>query len=470
MKLKNALCSIFPSLIIGLLLFTTSCEQKSAKTDSDVDYYTCSMHPSVKSKDPKAKCPICSMDLTPVKKKGAGTKSDADSDYYTCTMHPSVRSKDPKAKCPICGMDLVLVKKKAGAAEATTAGSETNAMPMATANEEQPTEFMVPVARQQQIGVTYATVEKKPLHLSIRTVGMVTYEKQRHWDYVSRVDGYVQKLNVSSRGEIVAKGAPLLTIYSPELLTTTREFLNSLRMRDDAKKSGLDAAVESANRYVDSAKVRLRLFNINDDQIAKIEESRQATETITLYSPFHGVVQDIGVDQGRHVNVGDHLVDVTDLSVVWVWAEFFQEELPLVKVGQPVVITTSAYKDTKFEGKVASVDPFINESKRTGRVRIDVPNPDFKLRPEMYVDVTADFDQGSGLAVSVNAVMPTGKHNVVFVDKGEGKLEPRFVELARKYGDVYEVKSGLKDGERVVDSANFLIDAESKVQGALKSW
>jgi len=167
---------------------------------------------------------------------------------------------------------------------------------------------------------------------------------------------------------------------------------------------------------------------------------------------------------------GDHLVDVADLSGVWIWAEFYQEELAQVKPGMAVSITTSALPGEVLTGKIALVDPFINEMKRTGRVRIEVANPDFKLRPEMYVDVELAVDRGEALTVPFGAVLPTGKHHIVFVDKGGGKLEPRFIEVAGKSGDVYAVTSGLQEGERVVASANFLIDAESKVQGALKSW
>ena len=142
----------------------------------------------------------------------------------------------------------------------------------------------------------------------------------------------------------------------------------------------------------------------------------------------------------------------------------------MLKKGLPIVMTTASYPGEKFSGKISVVDPFLNDATRTVRVRIDVVNPEFKLRPDMYVDVELSINLGEGLAVPVGAVLPTGLHNIAFVDKGEGKLEPRFIELGREYGDFYEVKSGLKENERVVTSANFLIDAEAKIQGALKSW
>lgn len=410
-------------------------------------------------------------------KKGEGGGKPADVDYYTCTMHPSVKSQDPKAKCPICGMDLVPVKKKSGAESGAanphaSHGGNMPGMPMENAGtnaSEAPAEFTVPVERQQQIGVTYATVEKRPFSLTIRAVGTVAPDKQHHWDYVSRVDGYIQKLFVFSRGEPVEKDAPLLTLYSPDLLTTQNEFVDVLRTRD-AATNGDKLVLEGMQSLVDAGKQRLRLWNISDDQIAELEKTRKAQETLTLKSPFKGIVQEMRVNQGRRIMTGDQLIDIADLSLVWVWAQFYQNEIALLKKDLPVIITTAAYPGETFKSKISVIDPFINDVTRTARVRIDVENPDFKLRPDMYVNAELKLDLGEGLAVPVSAVLPTGLRNIAFVDKGEGRLEPRFIELGRKYGDIYELKSGLTEGDRVVNSANFLIDAEAKVQGALKSW
>lgn len=416
------------------------------------------------------------MGITSCKKDNSSARP-GDVDYYTCTMHPSVRSQDPKGKCPICSMNLVPVKKKS----AMTGGhTNDNAMDMSmpgmedmkkeTHDHEHSEEFTVPVERQQQIGVTYAAVEKRPFTHTVRAVGSVAYDKQRHWDYVARVEGYVQKLSVFSRGELVEKDAPLLTIYSPDLLTTQNEFTDLLKSLDNARARNSNSGLSSTERLIESARQRLRLWNISEDQIAELEKTRKPSETLTLRSPFKGVVQNLDVDQGRRVMMGDHLVDIADLSVVWVWAQFYQDELPMLKRGLPITVTTSSYPGEKFNGKISVIDPFINDALRTGRVRIDVENPDLKLRPDMYVDADLTMDMGEGLAVPFSAVLPTGLHNVVFVDKGGGKLEPRFVEIGRKYGEFYELKDGLSENDRVVTSANFLIDAEAKVQGALKSW
>jgi Cu(I)/Ag(I) efflux system membrane fusion protein len=241
-------------------------------------------------------------------------------------------------------------------------------------------------------------------------------------------------------------------------------------MRDNARANNSPDVLESAERLVDSGRQRLRLWNIAEGQITELEKTLQPQENLTLYSPFKGIVQDIAVEQGRKVMDGDRIVDIADLGVVWVWAQFYQDELPMLKKGLPTAITLSSYPGEKFNGTISVIDPFINEASRTGRARIDVDNADLKLRPGMYVDVELSMSLGEGLAVPVGAVLPTGLHNIAFVDQGEGKLAPRFIELGRKYGDFFEVKSGLKENERVVASANFLIDAEANVQGALKSW
>jgi membrane fusion protein, copper/silver efflux system len=406
--------------------------------------------------------------------KQSGTGKPSNVDYYTCTMHPSVHAKDP-GKCPICSMDLVPVMKR-GVTPATASKQppqHDHAAMLAgkasegTASAPPSHEFVVPVERQQQIGVRYAKVEHKPLSHTIRAVGLIVPDKTRTWQFVSRVDGYIQKLDVTAPGELVDKNAALLSIYSPDLLTSEREFVELLRMRDQAKSKD---ARETPQRLIESAKRRLQLWNVTDEQIAELEKTRKSSDTLTLLSPFRGVVQSVPVEQGKNVKVGDMLVEVADLSVVWVWAEFYENELPMLQVGQKIDITTKSYPGEKFEGKISVINPFLDEAKRTAKVRIDIANPDFKLRPGMYVNAELSMDMGEGLTVPVSAIMPTGTRNVAFVDKGEGKLEPRVVELGSKYGDIYEVKSGLQADERVVASANFLIDAESKVQGALRGF
>lgn len=409
--------------------------------------------------------------------KQSDSAPNTNIDYWTCTMHPSVHAAKP-GKCPICGMDLVPVLKKTSAAPPSAAAPPSGGsmqgmagMPgMESGNQAAGApshEFVVPVERQQQIGVTYARVERNPLDHTIRAVGMIVPDKARNWQFVSRVDGYVQKLHVTAPGEIVEKDAPLMSIYSPDLLSTEREFVELLRMRDEAKSA---AARQTPDRLIQSAKRRLQLWNVTENQIAELEKTRQANETLTLLSPFRGVVQSVPVDQGKSVKVGDMLAEVADLSVVWVWADFYENEVSMLQAGQKIAVTAKSYPGEKFDGTISLINPFIDETKRTAKIRIDIPNADFKLRPGMYVNAELSMNMGNALTVAVSAVMPTGTRTVVFVDKGQGKVEPRIVQLGAKYGDIYEVQSGLQENERVIASANFLIDAESKVQGALKDF
>jgi RND family efflux transporter MFP subunit len=430
-------------IVIGLLLAVVGCRRHAAPAKpADVDYYTCSMHPSVHSEDPNGHCPICSMPLVPVKKTITALEPEHRHNHGGAshdTAHPENvgRSGEPPADA---------------------------------ASQDKPREFSIPLDRLQLIGVTYATVEKSPLSRTIRAVGTVALDRLRHWDYVSRVEGYVQKLGVASRGDPVKRDQPLLSLYSPDLLSTQREFIEALRLRDQARASGSAENIAGADRLISAARRRLTLWNLGEAQLDNLEKNRESTDTLTLTSPFDGVVLDLATNQGSRVMPGDHLVDVADLSVVWVWAELYQEELPLVRPSQPVTLTAAGYPGEKWQGSVALVDPFLDQAKRTGRVRIDVSNPAMTLRPEMYVNVEFLLTIGESLNVPVSSVLPTGERNVVFVDKDGGKFEPRLVTLGQKYGDRYVVLEGLHEGERVVASANFLIDAEAKTQGALKSW
>src|SRR6266436_7001093 len=379
--------------LFALLFGATACGKKGALSKpSSVDYYTCTMHPSVKSQDPNGKCPICSMDLVPVLKKSGGETKPAASPQMQETKGGQMQG--------MSGMQGMQGMKGGGEMK----GAQTS-------------EFVVPVERQQQIGVTYAAVERKPLRHTIRSVGMVVPDKGRNWQFVSRVDGYVQKLDVKSPGEIVGKDAPLLSIYSPDLLTSEREFVELLRMRDQAKSKD---ARDTPQRLIDSAKRRLQLWNVTPQQISELEKTRKASDTLTLLSPFRGVVQSVPVEQGKSVKTGDLLVEVADLSVVWLWAEFYENELSMLQVGQKLRITAKSYPGENFDGTISLVDPFLDATKRTAKVRIDIPNPDFKLRPGMYVNAELEMDMGAALTIPVSAVMPTGTRSVVFIDKGEG--------------------------------------------------
>ena len=335
---------------------------------------------------------------------------------------------------------------------------------------DQPHDFTIPLDRQQMIGVTYATVETKPLQRTVRAVGLVAATTGGEWDTVARVDGYVHQLFVAAPGDRVERGQVLLDLYSPDVVATENEYLDLLRMRDAGQGDHNPSAVDNAGRLLAAARARLSQWNIPDSQIDALESTGVASPYLRITAGARGIVEQVAVRQGARVAAGDSLVKLADLSSVWIWAEFYENELPLLRPGLAVTLTSSSLPGFSVPGRLAVVDPFINEMKRTGRVRFDAANPDGRLWPGAYVDVTLVLDAGVGLTIPCDAVLPTGEHDIVFVDRGGGRLEPRYVQLGGKYGESYAVTAGLNPGERVVSSANFLVDAESKIQGALKSW
>jgi RND family efflux transporter MFP subunit len=424
---------------------------------------------------------LVSFVLSSCSKPAGKPTADADVDYYTCTMHPSVHSKDP-GKCPICSMDLVpVIKKVSNETKAKenpsgmTGNSSMGSMPMSSPNQEagKSSEFTVPVERQQQIGVTYATATKRPIQLSIRSVGMLESDTSKMFDYVARVDGYVQELKVSSPGQDVTQGQPLITIYSPDLRSTEQELVNILNDRDRGGTSRV-----SNDQMIEAAKRRLKLWNVSDQEIAELEKSRKPSDQLVLRSPFDGVVNEVMSRPGMNVKMGDKLVSVLDLSNLWVWAEFYENEIGLLKRGQQIDVSLPAFPNQTFQGQIAVINPSIDPAKRTARVRIDIPNAKAQLRPGMYANVEVKIDGGEGLTIPVQAALPTGERMLVFLDRGQGKLLPRYVQVGRSFttfdgqqqGSYYQVLNGLQEGDRIVASANFLIDAESQVQGALKDW
>ena len=290
--------------------------------------------------------------LSSCSKSNDKTAADADVDYYTCTMHPSVHSKDP-GKCPICSMDLVPVKKKGpnatkvkensgGMTDSGSSSMGSMAMPSPHQEAGKSSEFSVPVERQQQIGVTYATATKRPIELSIRSVGMLEPDTSKMFDYVARVDGYVQELKVSSPGQDVSQGQPLITIYSPDLRSTEQELVNILNDRDRGGTSRV-----SNDQMIDASKRRLKLWNVSDQEIAELEKSRKPSDQLVLRSPFDGVVNEVMSRPGMNVKMGDKLVSVLDLSNLWVWAEFYEARFEVPRVGD--ADTFAYYFEAKYK-------------------------------------------------------------------------------------------------------------------------
>jgi Cu(I)/Ag(I) efflux system membrane fusion protein len=380
----------------------------------------------------------------------------ADIDYWTCTMHPSVHSEGP-GKCPICGMDLVPVTLRNGNNQESA----------------KPSEFIVPVQRQQQIGVTYAEAKRRDMRFEIRSVGTLDVDQAKIFECASRVDGYVEELQVTSPGQSVSVGQPLMIIYSPDLRAPEQELVNLCKVQANG-----GVTPGSMDQLIVAARRRLQYLNVGSTEISELERTGLPTDLLVLRSQCNGVVSEAPMKVGMSVRRGDKLMAIVDLSGMWLWANFYENEVSLLRVGQSVSVTLPAFPTRSFAGKIASIGPTIDPVTRTAAVRIDIANLDGELRPGMYANVVAEIDAGEGLTIPFDAVLPTGLRMLAFVDKGFGKLEPRFIQVGRPFVDLtdpkqeryYQVTGGLREGEHIVSSANFLIDAEAQVQGALKDF
>ena len=323
--------------------------------------------------------------------------------------------------------------------------------------------------QQQLIGVKTVKVAVIPLRKIIRTVGRIEADERKLATINTKIEGWIEKLHVDYTGRYVKKGEPLAEIYSPELLATQQEFLSAVKLaaRQTPDKKGTYGELISrdAASLVEAARERLRLWDITEAQIRKIEETGKPVRRLTLYSPVSGfVIQKMAV-RGMKVMPGEKLYDIADLSTLWLIADIYEYELPLIRVGDTARIILSYFPGKEMASQIEYVYPAISAETRTAKVRFRLSNPGDRLKPQMYTNVDIKINMGRKLAVPESAVIDTGVRQVVYVDKGEGTFEPREVMLGMRADGFVEVLRGLKSGEKVASSANFLIDSEAQLKG-----
>lgn len=357
-----------------------------------------------------------------------------------------------------------------GAPPMATGSPETGPLPAASLLEgEKPAEapaVKITPEKQQLIGVKTVEATLKPLEKTIRTVGRIEYDERKVATVNTKFEGWIEKLYVDYTGKEVRKGEPLAEIYSPELMATQQEFINLVQWRK-AKAEGAFAAMleKDVQAMVESGRQRLRLWDIAESQIITIEQTGRPIRTLTLFSPVNGsVVQKMAI-LGMRAMPGEKLFDIADLSTVWVIADIYEYELRMVSVGDRADITLSYSPGQTFSTTVDFVYPALSAETRTAKVRFSIPNPEGKLKPQMFTNVDMKIDVGPTLSIPANAVIDTGTRKIVYVDKGEGSFQPREVVTGLKGDDWIEVAKGLQAGERVASSANFLIDSEAKLRG-----
>jgi RND family efflux transporter MFP subunit len=385
-----------------------------------------------------------------------GSHEDQEEEQlYHCPMHPTYISEQ-RGECPICGMSLVPFEQEEELIEET---SEVEGY----------ASIRVSPKRQQLIGVKTGVVELQSMEKVIRTVGLVDYDEKRIAHIHTKISGWIEDLYVDYTGKLVNRGEDLLTIYSPELVSTQEEYLLAQRSEEKLGSSQLKEVSRGANRLLDATRRRLLLWDITEDQIDELERTNEPKTKMTLHSPIDGFVLHKGAFEGKHVSPSDELYTIADLSVVWVIADIYEYELPFVHVGQEAKVSLSYLPGEEFIGTVDYIYPYMEEQTRTVKVRLIFNNPEWKLKPKMYANVELKVDLGERLAIPEDAILDTGTRQVVFIYRDDGTFEPREVRLGQQVEDHYVLLEGLNEGDRIMTSANFLIDSESKLKAATQA-
>ncbi len=429
----------------GLLLSGCGRTQRSQAGAKEEQLYTCGMHPQVIQNKP-GNCPICGMKLTPVRKqtveRGSVERGERKIKYYKSTMNPGETSPTPRKDS--MGLDMVPVYEQEAAAAESSA-------------------ITIDPVTMQNMDLQTGLVTRGPLRHVVRTVGVIDFDETSLAEVSTKFRGWIEKLYVDSTGKQMHRGEPLFEIYSPELYLAQTEYL--LTLDSPTNQPGVEASLRKM-----AAMTKLRYWDISEDQIAELERTRTPKKTLRMNAPRDGIVVDKMVVEGQMVEPGMKLYRLADLATVWIQAQVYEQDLPFIKLGQEAVVSLASLPDPKFRGRVTYLYPTVDEKTRTARVRMEFHNPGYFLKPGMYATVELSSELSpSAVLVPDRAVLRSGERNTVFVALDGGRFDPRTVSLgAQAEGGFDEVMSGLKEGERVVTSGQFLLDSESQLREAIQ--
>jgi len=384
---------------------------------------------------------------------------------YHCPMHPTYISDKP-GDCPICGMRLVPIEKTKGM---NLVPVKDEAAPAATSTVEGHSTVSLSPEKIRLAGIQTAEAKVESLDSKIRASGIVTADETLVRHVHTKTAGWVEKLFINFTGQLVRKGEPILSIYSPELLASQEEYLRSLEASRKFQASTLPDVKQGGMELVAASKKRLELFDVPAGFIERLEKTGKPQRDVTLLAPSSGYITSKQIYEGQQVAPEQELFTVTDLSKVWIEADFYEYEARLVKVNEKAVFTTPYYPGKELTGKVAFIFPYMNTQARTLKVRFDFANKDMMLKPGMFVNVGMDTGGKKGVTIPDSAVLDTGVRQIVYVDSGNGVFEPRIVKVGMRGGGRALILSGLTAGERVVVKGNFLVDSESRIKAAVSA-
>ena len=459
------------------------------------ELWTCGMHPEVIQDEPGI-CPICHMDLTPLRMADSAEMAADDAGHgvglWTCPMHPDILEEEP-GSCPICGMDLVPVKAEAG-----TAAGEGEILfyrdpmdPNITSPEPRKDEMgmdYVPVyseeaesvaaqgavvtidpSVQQNMNVVTQRVQRRDIAHEVRTVGYFEYDQERMVSVTTKYPGFIEKTYVNYIGQPVQKGEPLFEIYSPELVQTEQELLAAKRYVQSLSDAPAGTTAR-AEALLEAARQRLAFWDIAPEQVRRLEESGEVFRTLQVVAPASGVVMlRMPGLEGMATRPGMELLHIADLSNLWLTVEVFDNQLPWLDIGSTATVTVSYFPGVSYRGRVRYIEPEVSEKTRTIQLTLDVANRDRRLRVGMYATVIFEpVTASDAVTVPVEAVIRTGERDVVVVALGGGRFAPREVVLGSRGDGFIQVIEGLTEGDEVVTSSQFLIDSESNLREAIQ--
>lgn len=444
---KKIIISGIIFLIVGLAIgkfFLGGTGSSSDSQERKILYYQDPMNPANTSPTPK-KAPD-GMDFVPVYEEQKGGNGQKKIAYYQDPMHPWFTSDKP-GTAPDCGMDLVPVYEGDESVEG----------------------IKIDPVTVQNIGVKIETVKKQKLNNVIRTTGKVDYDERKVTTITTKVMGWVEKLFVDYTGKYISKGQPLFEIYSPELVSTQEEYLQAIRYLKKVSNSS-DDVKNGAQELVNSAKRRLLYWDISENDINEIEKNNAPKKTLTIYSQVNGTVVEKMVYEGQQIMAGMGLYKVADLSNVWVMADIYQVDLPWIKLGQKVDLELSYLPGKTYKGTVTYIYPYINEETKTIKVRTEVRNTsNYDFKPGMFATVKLVSPISvEAVVVPDQAIIRTGERTIAVMSLGGGYFDPREVKLGVSSDGLVQVLEGIKEGEKIVISSQFLIDSESNLKAAIQ--